>query len=208
MGQGDCVRLNGRSRAGRVKGPARPLAPVYGPARAIPGASAPASPARLRQRPPARLGKRPPVRARRKASARQPKRGRRKAKGPPPGLANGPKEGARLLSAGAGMMREGYRARETFTSAPIAYPCGKRSSASHRAKRRETVTTCASASVFPARTIRTRQRCTFGIMRICSRNARRPLPPLAARDLRTLAPPGFPGGTPPLAQLLPRNSPA
>jgi hypothetical protein len=147
-----CVRFNGRFRAGRVKGRARPLAPVYGPARALPGASATARPARLRQRPPARLGKGPPVRARRQARAR------RKAKGPPPGLANGPKEGARHLSAGAGVMREGYRARQTFTSAPIAYPCGKRSKASHRAKRRETVATSASASVFPARITRTRQR--------------------------------------------------
>lgn len=86
MGQGDCVRLNGRSHAGRVKGPARPLAPVYGPARTLPGASAAASPARLRQ-PKARKaqGKRPPAR-----------RGSGKASGPPPGLANGPEEGARL----------------------------------------------------------------------------------------------------------------
>ena len=115
------MRLNGRSRAGRVKGRARPLAPANGPARAFPGASAsgrpgppPPAPARQARQGPARPG------ARRKASASRPGVGPGKQKARPPGKASGPKEGARLLSAGAGVIREGYRARETFTSAPIA----------------------------------------------------------------------------------------
>jgi len=113
------VRLNGRSLAGRVKGPARPLAPVYGPARALPGASASARPPAAREGREARQG---PARPGAKAQGkRQPARRRPgKASGPPPGKANGPKESARLLSAGAGLMRETYRARETFTCAPIA----------------------------------------------------------------------------------------
>ena len=160
---GDPLRAGSRARRARLRPPTgtqgRSPAPPRPPAGAPSPAPARPPPARV-----ARLGKAPARPGAKAQGKRQPARSRPgKASGPPPGLANGPEEGARQLSAGAGMMREGYRARETFTSAPIAYPCGKRSSANHRAKRRETVSTCASASVFPARTIRTRQRCTLGI---------------------------------------------
>lgn len=75
------MRLNGPSRASRVKGPARPLAPVYGPARALPGASAPAGPARPQE------SKRPAAKVGERAEGRRPalKRGRRSDAGRLPG---------------------------------------------------------------------------------------------------------------------------
>jgi hypothetical protein len=200
------LRSGSRARRARL----RPFTGTQGPSPAPLRPPAYAPPPAGRQAREARQGARQAPGVARKAQGKRPpaRRGPGKASGPPPAKANGPKEGARLLSAGAGMMREGYRARETFTCAPIAYPCGKRSKASQRAKRRETVSTCASASVFPARITRTRQRCTLGFKRASPQSGRRPHLPLAARGLRILAPPGFPGGFRPLARLLPRNSPA
>ena len=117
------MRFNGRSLAGKGKARRARLRPFTGPQGPFPAplrpparrASASYGPARV-----ARLGKAPGVA--RKAQGKRPpaRRGSGKAKGPPPGLANGPEESAGLLSAGAGMMREGYRARETFTCAPMA----------------------------------------------------------------------------------------
>ena len=114
-----CVLTGDPRLAGSRAGPAR-LRPFTGPQGPFP--------APWRQTPAGRQGRearqgarQAPGVARKAQGKRQPaRRGSGKANGPPPAKANGPKEGARQLSAGAGMMREGYRARETFTSAPMA----------------------------------------------------------------------------------------